>query len=693
MHAAFGTSPLVQLSNILGLSATATGNVSAIAVQLALAYFGIVTIESLAIFWFDATRRLSFAERLTAIWCCAFAPLVGWRFAAGHENLLQGLLPWLATIALGWSARVKRLSTTSLVIGALAVFNALPSLGQQTLIYSAVFGAPITLVTMLSSWRGRRITRDHLAVVIALLAGVLLAMPRVVDMVHYQFGGDSIRGASRSMFYAYGYPLTTDWLASLPWTTSAAFHWPGAIPAHETNYPLGPLLAIVLLLWPRGSPRTVGLAWLASGLLATTFALDLDPISSALRALPFVDAFRVPARAMMPFVVLVPVVALAVLAARPRQPLDRWQRWSLVIGAGVFVGTCRWAPTGVREVLAWTLCVALACMLRWRWRAVPPVVERAAMLLVAALSVCAFYERVETALPAPPVEGPPHQIRKAVLARAPELAMPLIRVQLRDVTQPFRESTAFAAGLPSLDGVWFPPRRFIELLGGLWDAPLPPTAAEFDLRSRKGFDILTQLYNVRYIATPSGDLTPLAMTNGAAWFAPDVMFADSVPEVVKQFRTAGTNIRELLARTVWVRRSEYVVPIVSNPECERARVHRVTTDSVGQTATIAVASPASCLLVVATNYAQMLRASDGERELAVLPVDVALTGILVPAGATTVVLDALPYVPWWAWLATFGGVIGVATSFVAKTRGERSSRTSDRENGATPSPGDSGPPR
>jgi hypothetical protein len=652
MHPAVGTSPLVLACSAIGVSTTSAENIGAVFDQLAFGFFGCVMIEALLTIWSSSRRRLSLLQRTVTVWCCAFAPAVGWRFAAGHENLLQGLLPFLVSVSLWWGARARTLSWTSLVVGWLAVFHALPSLGQQMMVFSFVFGAPVTIVTLIGGDRRSRFVREQVSVALVLLAGALCAAPQLLQMLQYQLGDDASRGVSRSMFYAYGHPHLHDWLTSLPWTTAATAHWPGDIPAHETNYPLGPLILFVLALWPRRVARDLGLALFVGVVLAITFSLDLAPVSEALRRIPLVDAFRVPARAMLPILLLVPVVALAALWSRWTESIAGKRRWVMFGFAGACVLVAHQMPSVVREVVAWLACATLGVVLRGTELQRHRTAIAAAVVLLGALAVAAFAERYDTAPAAKRIEDAPRLLRERVLAAAPELTMPLTRVQVSDTVPPFRKSTAFAAGLPTLDGVGFPPRRFLRLLSALWNEPVSAAESDFELRHRDRFDILAQLYNVKYDLERDGALTPLAPTNGPAWFARDVAVIDDPREMIRVLRIRGVDVRATLGRVAWVLRDEAPITLRPDSNCVNARVTDVRTDRLGQSAEIDVEVPGTCVLVVATTYATMLRASDTVHELDVFPVDVALTGIVVPSGTTRVTLGPAAQRQWW--LTAFG---------------------------------------
>src|ERR1700733_5238625 len=149
MHDYAGTLPIVQVCGLLGLSSTATVNAITIFIQACFGFFGIKAIAALIATWSNAT--LSGPQRIIAIWACGFAPVIGWRLAVGHEALLLGLLPMVATISLLWAARTGTPSNAALVIATIAVFHGVSGLGEQTLIYSAMFGAPLAIATLVGS--------------------------------------------------------------------------------------------------------------------------------------------------------------------------------------------------------------------------------------------------------------------------------------------------------------------------------------------------------------------------------------------------------------------------------------------------------------------------------------------------------------------------------------------------------------
>lgn len=661
IHGFGGSSPVVQLCAALGLSTTTTVNVVTVVIQLGFGFFGVKAIEALVARARGAAFRLSVAQRITAIWLCSFAPVLGWRLAYGHENLLLGLLPLYTALALLWAARAGTLTVTALGFAAFVVFDGVSGFGAQTLIYSAVFGAPVAVVTVLDAPRGERWGRPQWIATAALAAGVLVALPRLAPMIHHAFGDDATRGVGDAVAYSFGTASGADWLTSIPWTSRFAVA--DFATRHEHNFPVGPIVLFLALAWPRGLSRATPWALLAGAVLAIALADDVAPVSTALLRIPLLHAFRVPARAILPIVVLVPCLALVACHARGAAPRRELHGIALLLGALVILGA-RVVPPGAREAVAWLGCAALAGIARLR----PAVFERrglaAALPVIAALGVAAFDERFPRGVPFDPVEDGPRQLHDAVIAQAPELAMPLHRIEIVDAPQPYKMGLAWAAELSSLDGLWYPPRRFLDLLGAFDGKPVDPTACVFQFAHSSVFALFQQLYDVRYAMSVAGRaIRPLPATPGAAWFPARVVAIDRPGDMIAALR--GADLRAALTATAWVlRRDADQVPAAGAP-CS-ATVVGVATDELGQAAAIAVTAAQACTLVVATNYVSAFRATalvaGAPRDAAVFPVDVALTGIAVPAGASTITLAPAPYLPAWSRGASLLGIALLVTA-------------------------------
>jgi hypothetical protein len=670
MHPFGGTLPVVQLGAVLGLSTTATVNLVTVFLQVCFGFFGLRLAEAMATSWAGERRTLAPAQRVVGVWLIAFAPLLGWRLALGHENLLLGLLPLFVFVTLIWQERAGTGSPFALAFAAFAIANAVSGMGAQSLVYSAVFGLPLVVASMFPGGGLARVVPWRAVLVAA--GGVLLVLPRLVPMIAHALGDDATRSVSTAVTTSYGAAPGRDWLTSIPWTIAGREF--GGL--HEHNYPLGPLALVLVFAWPRGASRRLLWAMLATLAVVMLFASEVGPVSSLLYdALPPLRGFRGPSRAALIVLAFVPCIAVAAWALREGD-LDARSRtlvWASIVLGALAMLAWRGESTWVREPVAWLVCAVGVYLLRGRcaWRGrVPPA---AVLALLGALGVLAFDERFPRWVASDPVEHGPSLLRAAVRSQAPELTTALDRVALLDRPQPYEMSTAFAARLPSIDGVWYPPRRFLDLLAAARGRPVPPMMSIYNLSGGPQFGLLQQLYNVRVAITGLGTehaaIESLPEPPGAAWFPRHIAAIERPDEMFAALR-AAPRLRDALAETAWVMRRD--VPRI--PEgCAAARVLDARTDTLGQAATFAIEAAAPCTLVVATNYARLLRAHgedrNGRRRLEVFPVDVALTGIAVPAGTHTITLAPHVDIPAWTRLAQLLGLLALIAARWSGRRG------------------------
>ncbi len=145
-------------------------------------------------------------------------------------------------------------------------------------------------------------------------------------------------------------------------------------------------------------------------------------------------------------------------------------------------------------------------------------------------------------------------------------------MQIIDPPPPYDMSTAWAADLSSLDGVWYPPRRFLDLLSAIKGRAVPETACVFAFAHDGAFPALQQLYDVEVALAfqPTGiELSHLPPTNGAAGFPArvEVGGADALGAALR----ASKDLRADLAATAW--RDGPDVAVASR--CDGARVGAV----------------------------------------------------------------------------------------------------------------------
>jgi hypothetical protein len=386
-----GRFPLYSLGARLGLPVVAVSVLSAFIVQALLGWLGCRAAADLTLVWSSGARRFSQLERVAVVWLCAFAPALGWRFGVGHPYYVVGLLPFAACLALVAATAARTATITMVVASIVGSILGVLHVGQQLVVYGAVFGIPLLSGAWISL--GGRWHRLALPALV-MLGAFFLALPALWGILAQGRSSDSPRVLREtSVTYSFVTATASDWLTSLPWMRLAAPTDFRSTFAHEVNYPVGPLVVLLALVpWPRAKALGVGVALSVAAILI--FSMDLAPMSRALlAAIPPLNLFRVPARAALLLLWVLPILAVAALMHRTEVPAtdaDRWKAWAawLAVPLG---GLLLLLPSLVREIGAATLVVVIAVVI-WHRRPVAPVAI--VLVLLGLSSVAAFSERL-----------------------------------------------------------------------------------------------------------------------------------------------------------------------------------------------------------------------------------------------------------------------------------------------------------
>jgi hypothetical protein len=682
-----GPFPLVPLLAALGLSPVAISVMAAFAVQALLGVLACRAAGDVAAGWSGGGRELTWLERLATVWLGAFAPMLAWRLGHGHLNLVVGLLPFAAALALVAAAAARTVTATLVALTAAAVVLGLLHSGQQIVVSGVVFGAPV----LIGAWISLGGRWPQLAAPALVAAGAfLLALPGFWPMLSHARNSDAPRVLGQAtVTYDFITATARDWLTSIPWTIAALPAARATSLHHEVNYPAGPLLLLLVAVpWRRARALGVGLGLGLAAVLVVS--MDLAPLSSALLALlPPLRSFRVPERAVLPWLWALGVVAVAALVGRaeaadresgetsvPRATRRRgaktagtspaWWRPYVVVLALPLAGALWLMPSTVREVAAWALAAAAVVPSRWRrWPAIPATIV---VLVLGVSSVAAFRERLLPFPDAASVLAEAARLGDTARRAKPELGSSLTRVRL-DLSMPaLATNTAFAAGLSGLEGYAVPPRRFAALLFALREERYESTAVFFALPpGDRAFPVLRQLYNVTWeVALPSRNrlaLNPLGPAAGPAWFSASVTRARDLAALAGELRAAGEGLHQRAGEVLWLDGADPLtagaaLPAALDRGCRDARVLSVEAPRPARQIVARTETTAVCPLTFAMNFTEDLRASavlgDGRRlPVAVFPGYGALASVLAPAGSAEIRVHAEPpRLPWaLAWAA------------------------------------------
>lgn len=654
----------------LGFGAIAVLNLTFLTIQIVFGWLAWHTVSSLSrllgVTGADKWKAGDVIGYLGLAWLLAFAPEIGWRLGHGHFNLILGLLPFLSSVALVAAWFSQRLSFTVLIASAIGVAMGVPTAGQQSIYYSALFGGPLLLLAI---GQGVRTFRPGFpagsAAALALVAGIGWSLPRFAGLLDQAFSGDAGRSVGGpSLLYSFQVFSWADLTRSLFWFFDGGLPKKTAELMHDFNLPLGPLLLLLGLL----PFRKIKALTLATGIafgLALILALNVAPLSTGLAAVvPMLTSFRCPHRALMIFSLGLPILTAALWNARAQThstpPLG------VSMGAVTLSILILLLPPALDEGLAFLLCsflvlVGLGKLPKiHRWGAAP------AMLLLGALSLAAFKQRQPSLPPIVPMLSQLEAVAADLRRFNPALTSPLVRSQWDYRMTAFGLNEAYLGGASSLNGYWYPPRRVLELNAALEGKAVPAVSVGFSVVSdATRFPVFASLYNIQTGMQETGNQnqplrwTRLAPTPGAAYFAARVERVADVGALAKALG-AATGPQ---TRTLWwlaeESRQDARLERPLSPQCAEASVQKLESFINGQRTEVSVITPADCPLVFATNFAGNLSAravsAEGEKSLAVFPANGPLAATWVPAGTTRVVLEAVPVRRLWA---TVGWVLG-----------------------------------
>jgi hypothetical protein len=683
---AVGPLPALALLARLPLSPTAVFNLLTFLIQTLIAFLGVRTALDLAAVVAAPVRPPTWLERAAGVWMCGFAPALAWRLGYGHHTLVVGGLPFLAALALVAASGAGTPSVTLLMVATAALVNGVLFTGHQMVLYGAVFGGPVLVGLWLTCGGRVRVLRLP---AVACLAASLLALPRLWAVLAHAAGSDSLRSLGRmDLTYAWLTSEPLDWLTSIPWTRLALPARP-VLFHHEINYPAGPLLALLVLVpWRRARALGAGLA--ASVVLVLLFSMNIRPFSSALLFLvPPLNTFRVPPRAILPALSLLPILVLVALLAR-HEARTRGAVSALALAAG---GAFFFLPSAAREALGWAASLGIVAVRTERRRDLPALAWGALLMAMAAGSVAGFRERLLPFVPGEAALARAQRVGEAALAAQPTLASPLVRASVGPEAE-FAANTAFAARLSALDGYFFPSRRFVELLSALRGQAYQPNQLiarfpEDHPSSRPMFQLYDVAWRVRAASGPAGpiEVQPLTTPAGPAWFSAGLTTTESFASLGRELLAMGDALGPRARDSVWVVARDPAVaaarlPASVDAACGAARVLAVKARRGGRGASAVVDVPADCPLTFAMSYAETLRASvtgaGGGRAAAVFPAYGALAAVWVRRGTTEVRVEA---VPSGAPLAPAWTIAGLLTLAAAVRLIHRARRADDGSTG------------
>lgn len=661
-HDVTGSLPIVQLLAYWGASSLFISNLSVFFVQILFSYFCTRSALGLSRVILQNDKKIPYLAIAFVGILFSFLPLLGWRLSYGHQSIVLGLFAFLCMTSLLLDEICGRRSALSLLLAILALTHSFQYNGYQLIYYSVVFGAPILIALAFANSGQTLLSRLKWFIYPALvfLSALLIGLPKFAGMLDNAFGDEMGRVVGSAVIYSYTIATIGDWASSIPWSASYIPESRTSFLHQEVNYPLGPLVLLLFLVKLNKPLLRIYIGLGTSLFLALVVSMNIQPLSGALTSIvPLLESFRVPARAILPFLLFVSLMSTAVLLKLIADAGSNDLLWKSSLLAIVSAALFAINPPLTNDIALVLLVSILFVLLRREINR--PEIAMVALALFTGAAVAAFNERI-----VPPLENPISNtiispIRESITTQVPELAEPLNRaftdVQLKGIGS----NSAFLMDISTLSGYWFPLSRYAQLSAALNHKPYDPSVAVFhNDPSQAGYEVLNHLYNVGWSIDLVGDelkVNKLDETWGKTWFSKEIVWQNSLAELVNTLRKNVENNENSILPLLTG--DPATAPLRSyDVDCRSASILSVHDGQPFFPLNIKVDVEGQCLLTVAMNFATNLKVvnQDGMR-LQTFPSHGALLGIKVGQDSQHIIINPEPIIVPGVQMASVMGLL------------------------------------
>jgi len=665
-HDVTGSLPTVQWLAYLGASSLLISNLSVFLVQILFSYFCTRSALGLSRVILQNEKKIPYLAIALVGILFSFLPLLGWRLSYGHQSIVLGLFAFLCMTSLLLDEICGRRSALSFLLAFFALTHSFQYNGFQLIYYSVVFGAPILIALAFANPGQKQLARLKWFIYPALvfLSALLVGLPKFAGMLDNAFGDEMGRVVGSAVIYSYTIATIGDWASSIPWSASFIPESRTSFLHQEVNYPLGPLVLLLFLIKVNTPLLRIYIGLGTSLFLALVVSMNIQPLSGVLTSIvPLLESFRVPARAILPFLLFLSLMSTAVLLKLIADAGSNYLIWQssllAMVSAALFA-----INTPLTNDIALVLLVSILFVLLRR-EINRPEIAMVALALFTGAAVAAFNERI-----VPPLEDPISNtniapIHEAITNQVPELAEPLNRAFTNVQLKGIGSNSAFLMDISTLSGYWYPLSRYAQLSAALSNKPYDPTVSVFhNDPSQEGYEVLNHLYNVGWSIDLEGDelkVIKLDETWGKAWFSKEIVWQNSLAELVNTLRRNVDNNENLVMPLLTG--DPATAPVRSyDGDCRSAVVQSVNDGQPFFPLNIKVDVEGQCLLTVAMNFASNLKVvnQDGIR-LQTFPSHGALLGIKVGRDSQHIIINPEPIIyPGFQMASVMGLLLSLA---------------------------------
>jgi hypothetical protein len=698
--------PFMQWALVFGFSAFSIEIIQVFLLQFIFTYFVIQFVIALKKIYIENAFEFSVFEKFFLAVIVAFSPFLAWRIWYGHELLILGSLPFIILNSL-WAqiyADQNKISISALLLVIIGLINTIPSSGQQTFVYSAIFGLPFTL------WMGfdfikrnKKIGIQSLLLTLGILAtSIMIIAPQYFSILTNALNGDSSRGlGTEKITYSYVTGELYDWFSSLTlihefFPASRNFFY-----YHEINYGFGPLILFPLLAFRKKLRKhyKISLGVFCCLLMSFIFTNNYFLSDEFIELIPILKNFRVPHRSILVLMGAIYTFALfsfeflwadSVVATNETsktaqkksnkekktnpdvnfiQMLSDQKIQPLFIGVSIAIGiTAFLLKIHFIEILVWLVALFFIVKYLFSKHGLQKNLRLPFLILLAFTSLIAFQERQISWVNREESLNSWDRLETSLLQMAPSLKNPLVRAKLGFQIPILHANTGFAVATGQIEGYMPPTSRFSHLISALDGSPFDTTRNLFQFNENSDtFAVMQALYNVAYLFDlKDGSQLQVRQSNsppGSAWFPSSWTSTQDWYNLANTLKTSKNNLRDYLQNNGLYLATD-LNPAFTTGDFNSCKARSITVLTDDQNINvlnlkITKGGPANnCIMALSTNYSKKLKATDSSgNTLATLPVYGSLMGVVIAPDTEEIILKGNASIPGFIYLLPWLGML------------------------------------
>lgn len=570
--------------------------------QVTIGYFAIRFIRTSEIKKKGRSQRT--LENLAIFLCLAFSPILGWRFAYGHINLILGALSFVSLIYLLESWEKNSPSLIDYFLALISLSLSLNFVTFQLLAY-VLYVLPLYYLISRSGSVRKFPWKD---VGLFILVFSVLNFYYLLPFLSFYINGSSARGGEIDTFSYAPFTLKS-FFATLFWNNTFINLDPVKFKWHELHYPVG--FGYLGLIMIPGRWKKIFVGFLL--ILVFLYLLQVSPIVEIFSSLPLISVFRVPQRILILLGLLTSLGALKWLVPKIPEYKVELRSSGLIIVAALagIVLSMKFQNHVDLFVLSTLVLYGLSFYLK---RA---DLSLGSFLLLGTLSAGAFFAPFMPFLQKEEIE----RISSTSLQSENPYERAFINFQVKE----FHSNTAYALDIPSLNGYFYGPHRFSEFIPALYEVPFDPLYLNWNFKADHPTALLVaRLYNIRSVVSYQNSefsQTPIEVNHDGIIFPEVVLISDNLEEI-------ASGLRENWQRAYLSGKDK---DLLKYPPCPNKKV---AIKYVNHRLEIKTDFDHDCLAVIPTNYSDNLAMKDSNKlEQPLFPVNYALLGTIFQKGA------------------------------------------------------------